>query len=194
METMAATLTAFLNKLAPKAQMTDEAINELSKITEVENYQSGSLLLKEGEYCKYLFILQKGFARRFSLDDGKDVTREFAEENDMITSQYSVNTNLPSQDFIETIEDCTVLKIKYEDIKKLYATSTEILRIGRFLRDSSYLKLENRIRSLQVSSAKERYQNLLQSHPHIIQRAALGHIASYLGMTQENLSRVRRKK
>jgi CRP-like cAMP-binding protein len=194
MESTAATLSAFLNKLAPKANMSDEAINELSQITEVVNYQSGSILLKEGEYCKYLFIIQKGFARRYSLEDGKDVTREFAEENELMTSQYSLNTNQPSQDYIETLEYSTILRIKYEDIKKLYATSTEILRIGRFLRDSSYLKLENRIRSLQVSSARERYNKLLKSQPHIIQRATLGHIASYLGMTQENLSRVRRKK
>ncbi|MCL3781295.1 Crp/Fnr family transcriptional regulator [Prolixibacteraceae bacterium JC049] len=188
------TIVSFLQNILQNSEFSSELVDILSELAKPVECPQGSVLLKAGSYCKYLFIIQKGFARRYSLSDGKDITLEFAQEHELISSQYSIIAKQPSMDYIETLEDSIILKINFEDIIKLYNISREALVIGRLMRDNHYLKLEKRILSLQSTTARERYNNLLKNHPHIIKRASLGQIASYLGMTQENLSRVRRKK
>ncbi len=188
------TLTSFLQKVFDLSKIDQNLIRFLSLQSTLTEYPKRTTLTKEGSHHIYVFIVKKGFIRRYSLVDGKDITLEFAQENEMITSMYSIVTNNPTRDYIETIEDSVILILDFEYIKKLYTVSHDAPKIGNLLRDRFFLNLENRLLTLQISPTKERYSNLLRKHPHIIQRASLGQIASYLGMTQENLSRIRAKK
>jgi CRP-like cAMP-binding protein len=187
-------IEAFLHSVMPVSSINQQLMHRLINLLEQEDYPRGTILLKDGEVCRYLFIVQKGFLRRYTFIDGRDVTREFARENEMITSMYSINTHQASMDFIETLEDCRILKLKIKDLESLYIDSKESLFTGKLLREKYFLNLEKRTLSLQVSSAKERYENLIRKQPDILQRATLGQIATYLGMTQETLSRLRRKR
>jgi CRP-like cAMP-binding protein len=187
-------LTSFLQTVFDVSKIDQNLIRFLSLQSTLVEYPKKTILSKEGSNHKYIFIVKNGFIRRHTLIDGKDITLEFAKENEMITSMSSIVTSNPTKDFIETVEDSIVLKLNSEYIKKLYDVSDEAPLIGNLLRDRYFLSLENRIRTLQLSSAKKRYNKLIKEQPHIIQRASLGQIASYLGMTQENLSRIRAKK
>lgn len=186
-------LTLFLQTVLDISKIDQNLLRFLSIQSTLSEYPKKTVLTKEGSHRKYLFIVKKGFIRRYALMDGKDITLEFAKENEMITSMHSIVTGKPTRDYIETLEDSTILKLDSEYIKQLYTVSQEAPKIGNLLRDKYFLNLENRVLTLQLSSAKERYNTLINEQPHIIQRASLGQIASYLGMTQENLSRVRAK-
>ncbi|MGD1839721.1 MAG: Crp/Fnr family transcriptional regulator [Thermonemataceae bacterium] len=175
-------------------EIDQQLIYSLSLQCRIQNYPKKIILSKEGSHNKYVFIIKKGFVRRYAISDGKDITLEFAQENEMITSRYALVTGNPTIDYIETIEDSVVLKFNFESIKELHSIYQIAPKIGNVLRDRYFLKLENRILTLQKSSGEARYNDLLQNHEHILKRASLGQIASYLGMTQENLSRIRAKK
>lgn len=187
-------LTSFLQTVLDVSKIGQNLLRYLSLRSTLTEYPKKTILSREGSHHKYIFVVKKGFIRRYTLVDGKDITLEFAKENEMITSMYSFVTSNPTKDFIETVEDSIVLKLNSDYITKLYAISDEAPMIGNLLRDRYFLNLENRIRTLQLSSAKKRYDKLAEKHPDIIKRASLGQIASYLGMTQENLSRIRAKK
>lgn len=193
MDNIENTLSAFLNRVSLSNKVEKELVDALYQIVVIKEYPAGSILLKPGAYCKDIFIIQNGFARRYTLNDGKDITLEFAKENEMITSTYSIITRQPSLDYVEVLEDSVVLKLRTEQINELYKTSKSSLVIGRLLRDKYLLQQEKRILSLQVSSTKERYLNLIKNQPYLLQRASLGQIASYLGIAQETLSRLRKK-
>lgn len=193
MDSIEDTLATFLHSVSSSHRIEKEIVNELRQLVKILECPIGLELLKAGQYCKYIFIVQKGFVRRYTIDNGKDITLEFAKENEMITSAYSIITRRPSMDYIEVIEDSILLRLRAEQLNKLYKVSKNSLVIGKSLRDNYLLQQEKRIQSLQVSSAKERYQNLIEKQPHIIQRASLGQTASYLGIAQETLSRVRKK-
>ena len=126
------------------------------------------------------------------MQDGKEITTWFASENDAVTSMYSFITQKPSYETIEVLEDCILYEINYENVQLLLKKYPEFNLIGRLLTEKYYIKLEERTMSLQFQSATERYLKLLQQ-PQLLQKASLGMIASYLGISQETLSRIRKK-
>jgi CRP-like cAMP-binding protein len=102
-------------------------------------------------------------------------------------------TKKPSIENIQLIEDCTLWAIQYDNLQKLYNQYAEIERLGRIMHERYYVMLEERFVSNHFKEARERYENLVAHSPHILQRIPLGYIASYLGITQETLSRIRSK-
>jgi CRP-like cAMP-binding protein len=92
---------------------------------------------------------------------------------------------------VQALEETEVIEIPYSVLQHLYKIFPETERLGRIITENYYIKLEERFLSLQFKTAKERYQKLLNSKPSLIQRVSLGQIASYLGITQETLSRIR---
>ena len=152
-----------------------------------------SYLIKEGKVSNHIYFLEKGCLRGFYNLDGKEITYWFAFENDFVTSFYSFITRKPSVENIQVMEDSTLWSIAYDDLQKLYNKHPDIERFGRLINEHYYVMLEERFVSNHFKEARERYENLASNSPHIIQRAPLGYIASYLGITQETLSRIRNK-
>jgi cAMP-binding proteins - catabolite gene activator and regulatory subunit of cAMP-dependent protein kinases len=166
------------------------------KLTEFivhKNLTKGTLLLEGGETCQHIYYIKKGFVRGFFNQDGKDITAWFAVENDIATSLYSFVTQKPSFENIEILENSILYVISYDNLQQLYHQYPEFNLIGRRFVEKYYVELMARTISLQFQSAKERYQQLLVNQPQLLQRASLGHIASYLGISQETLSRIRAK-
>lgn len=184
-------LLSYISTLIPISKELEKEILSVSKTISVPK---NTILIKEGERCKNLFFMNKGLMRGFYHDEGKEITHWFAKEEEFATSFYSFITNEPSPEIIETIEDCELTRITHEDLQNLYKDFPETERIGRIITETYYIDLEERFLNNQFKSAKERYQNLLEKNPSLIQRASLGQIATYLGITQETLSRVRAEK
>lgn len=136
----------------------------------------------------------QGGARAYYLKEGKTITDWFAFENDFISSIISFFLQEPSQHYIEIQEDTTFMVLQLQDIEALCDEHHDFERLCRLSAIKTIIQLQQRIVSLQFKSSKERYDSLLEKYPQIELRAPLGDNASYLGIIQETLSRIRNPK
>ncbi|RZL66605.1 MAG: Crp/Fnr family transcriptional regulator [Pedobacter sp.] len=179
------------NALYPLSDELKSAIRNDAEIIEVKKKTK---LLQAGEVANSIYFIIKGAARVFYLDkDGHETTTWFLLENELLISVYSFYTGNPSFEYLETLEDCTIISLKREKLNKLYLDFLEFNFIGRRLTEIYHTRNEEQTNNLRMLSAKERYQNLMNTNPKLINRVALGHIASYLGISQETLSRIRKQ-
>ncbi|PBQ34780.1 cyclic nucleotide-binding protein [Sphingobacteriaceae bacterium] len=153
--------------------------------------KKGEQLLDINQACNYLYFIDKGILRGHYFLETKEITNWFAQENEFATCFYSFIAKKPSVEGIQALENSEITQISYSALQTLYSTFPETERAGRIITETYYLKLEERLLSIQFKSAKERYQNLLETKPSIVKRAAMGQIATYLGISQETLSRMR---
>ncbi len=173
--------------------ISDEAKVELVRIVSKKKLANGQILLQQGNICRNLYFVESGFLRGFYCLDGKDISSWFALENDIAAAMYSFVTQKASFESIEVLEESVVYQIGYQEQQNLYHKYMEMNMIGRLLTEKYYIILEERKNALQYQSAKERYKYLVENQPQLLQKASLGMIASYLGITQETLSRIRNK-
>ncbi len=185
-------MNQILNILSPFATLGDDAKADLFNVVSHKKIPKNYRLLDEGGVCRYIYFLHNGIVRGFKNRDGKEITTWFACENDLFTAMYSFITQKPSVESIEALEDSYVYFISHKDLQTLFKTHPEFNLIGRILTERYYVQLEERAISLQTQSATERYQNFIVEHPQILQRTSLGVISSYLGISQETLSRIRK--
>ena len=148
-------------------------------------------LLKEGQISRQLYFLEKGALRGFYNLDGKEITHWFGFENDFVTSFHSFITRQPAVENIQLLESSTLWSISKDSLTSLYNRHHEIERLVRIAYEKYYIRLEERFVNAHFTTAKELYENLLQQTPHILERVPLGYVASYLGISQETLSRIR---
>jgi CRP-like cAMP-binding protein len=166
----------------------EKELNSISReIVLVKNHT----LINLNERCNNIYFIESGLLRGYYFDEDKEITNWFAQESEFATCFYSFIANKASFEIIQTLEDCKLTEISHSALQNLYSKFPETDRIGRILTENYYIKLEERILNLQFKTAKERYQKLVSTKPSLIQRASLGQIASYLGITQETLSRIR---
>lgn len=149
--------------------------------------------LKEGQTSSGLFVMEKGLVRAFFIKNEKEINTWFGTENLILGSISPLFFNQPAKENIQFLEDSIVYSISRENLYDLYRKYHEIESIGRQMTEHYCLMMEERITSLQTLTAQERYEQLLQLFPELLQRVSLGHIASYLGITLETLSRIRGK-
>lgn len=172
-------------------KLIDTAIIEFQELTTLEKLNKGQLLHRAGETNSNLYLVTKGILRSFYYKNGKDITAHFASEYSIIGAVDSITKNKQSIYNIEALEDSIIYRINYHELDKFLNKNPRLERIARQISQILYFNLAERIEGLTFLSAKERYERLLLKHPTIIQRVKLGHIASFLGMTIETLSRVR---
>ena len=148
-------------------------------------------LVTEGKICRHLYFLEQGAIRGYYNLDGKEITHWFAFENDFVTSFHSFITGQPAVENIQLLEGSILWSISKEKLTGLFNQYHEIERLVRIAYEKYYIRLEERFVNAQFKTATERYENLLHQTPHILERVPLGIIASYLGISQETLSRIR---
>lgn len=148
-------------------------------------------LVKADTVCNYVYYIEKGLSRTFYLIDGKDVTDWISTEKTFACSIVSFITRKPDIRAIELLENSILWAIHYDDLERLYKEHHEIERFGRLLISTGLVQVQQRFDDLHFASAHDRYKKLIRTNPTLIQRVPLGMIASYLGITQETLSRIR---
>jgi CRP-like cAMP-binding protein len=164
-----------------------EALEEICS----ELYVAKNELLQPfGHTCRTIYYIKTGIARIFYYKDGVDITEYFAFENNIVARVESLFTGLPSKKAIQILEDSQIVAIHVPGLFQLYDRFPPIERLFRLIFEAGYVETVNRMESLQFHTAEERYRDLLKK-PNIIQRIPLKHIASYLGITQVSLSRIR---
>lgn len=158
----------------------------------LKTFKKNDYFIKEGEFCDKIGFIESGSARSFQNKDDKQITNWFLFNNMPLTSYYSFVSKQPSKENIQFLEDTTLTIISHSELNILYNEFHGIERFGRQISESYFIWQEERTLSLQALSAKERYEKLLAEESHLLQKVTLGQIASYLGITQESLSRIRK--
>ncbi len=182
------TLLSNLSSIISISKILEKEINAISQKIQV---QKNTDIISIDDRCSDLFFVEKGLLRGYYFDDGKEITNWFAGEGEFATCFYSFVAQKPSSEMVQALEDCELIKLSYKSLQDLYKRFPETERIGRIIVENYYIKLEERLLSIQFKTAKERYSNLVSTNPSLLQRASLGQIAAYLGITQETLSRIR---
>lgn len=175
-------------------KLTIECKNELKAVSKILTINKETKLIREGQYADKAYFISKGSARAYYLKDGKDITDWFAFENDFISSINSFFLNIPSPHYIEVLEPSELLEISRDKIIYLSDKYKEFDRLGKLIVTKTMLQLQQRIVSVQFETAQQKYNNILNIRPDITKRVPLTHIASYLGITLETLSRMRNPK
>lgn len=165
-----------------------KAIEAISKIIYIQKNKD---LQPIGHACKTIYFINKGIARIYYYKDGIDITDSFALENNIIARVESLFTGKPSRKGIQILEDAEIVAIDANQLFRLYDHYPAIERLFRKIFEAGHVETVNRIEGIQFHTAEERYKALLAEAPSIIQRVPLKYIASYLGITQVSLSRIR---
>lgn len=162
----------------------------LSKVNRIHR-SKGHRIIREGQIATSFFIVENGMLRSFYRKGNSEITIWFAYEGQAAVSISSLFNNKPSRETVESVEDCDFLCISNRDLQELYSKYECMNTIGRKMVEEYCNILDDRVYSLQVMSATERYKELMEYEPEIIKRAPLSNIASFLGISQETLSRIR---
>ena len=175
------------SKLNPVTKLAIEGV-----LKELE-WPRGHILVKQDTVCNYFYFIERGLTRTYYYKDGKDVTDWISDKNSFAVSIISFITRQPDRRIIELLEPSILWAMHYEDFENLCKEYHDFERLGRFLCATGIVQLQRKFDDLHFATASERYQTLMQTNPTYIQRVPLGMIASYLGITQETLSRIRSK-
>ncbi|MDR3678543.1 MAG: Crp/Fnr family transcriptional regulator [Flavipsychrobacter sp.] len=184
-------LVAFIRNTLPFAGTKAE---EIATSFEEKHIDKNGFLLKEGKICNDYFFLEEGCMRAYALDvDGNEVTTGFYSGDQIVFEAASYFMRVPSRENIQALTDCKGLYMTFDQLQVLFHSVPEFREFGRAVIVNCYVGLKQRMLSMINETAEERYANLLSSRSEIIMHAPLKHIASYLGITDTSLSRIRKE-
>lgn len=183
-----------VSKILQLTKISEEGIDWLCKNLEEFRFKKNEIILKEGQICRYLYFINSGMTAGYTQSEEIEICNWISHEGDFATSYYSFISQRTSHETIICLETCEMEAISYSKLQQLFLLFPETERAGRLILEEYYTRLEERLISIQFKSSKERYQHLSEQRPEIIKRAPLGRIATYLGMKQETLSRIRAEK
>lgn len=174
--------------------VSQKAAEEIAGQFTPKEINRNEFLFKEGRICNDYFFLENGFIRAFAHDtDGNDVTTNFYSSNQVVFEVSSFFNRTISKENFQAIVDCEGWFITYEQLNNLFHSMHEFRDFGRAILVKGFSSLKTRMLSMITETAEQRYDTLLKTNPEIFQHAALKHIASYLGITDTSLSRIRKE-
>lgn len=174
-------------------RFTPEDVSLILENTTVESFKKGEIVLKEGVVSDKCYLVIKGSLRQFKLIDGAEKTSAFFFEEDPVISYSGYLRNEPSEYAVQCLEDCILISGTKEQELKMRLTNPLLEYLAHHIMVNDFKKAENYISLLNNFSPEERYQLLLKSNPQLFSRVSLVYIASYLGITPESLSRIRKR-
>lgn len=183
-------LVYFIQEILP---MPADKAEQISTYFTPKQYCKNDFLLKEGRICTESHFIESGFIRSYVVDvDGNEVTTDFYGSNIFANDFLSFFKRIPSNENIQVLADCTTWMINYEDLQTCFHTIPEFREFGRMMLINNYSRLKERMFGMIQLTAEQRYEKLVTSHAEIFQNAPLKYIASYLGITDTSLSRIRK--
>lgn len=189
-------MTSYLQKINDFIESLDaETLAALEKVETKKRFAKGEYLLQQGEICRQSFFIEKGIARKFYLtEDGREINTELYFENDIAVSFRSYTLQQPSREFIQALDQLLVTVLDYSAFQNLKKQYPKLVELDLMITEFFAGWLEDRLFQIHSLDASQRYAKLAEEHPQIIQNFQLTHIASYLGITLETLSRIRAKR
>ena len=174
--------------------VTDNTAKEIASHFAEREIDKNEFFLKEGKVCHEYLFLETGFMRAYAFDvDGNDVTTNFYSANQVVFEVSSFFNRTISKENIRALTDCNGWSINYEQLNMLFHSLHEFREFGRHILVTGFTALKIRMLSMITETAEERYERLIKTNPEIFQFAPLKYIASYLGITDTSLSRIRKE-
>ena len=171
--------------------MTPKGIETLAGILIPMKVAKGEKLMTEGEVCKYMYFVERGMVRQFYYKNGRDVTEHFSYEGRIVICIESFLKQIPSLLGVEGLETSWLYAIPHDAFLQLVDENKEMERLYRKILEHALISSQEHADSQRFENATERYLRLLRTKPEIVLRAPMVHVASFLQMTPETLSRVR---
>lgn len=167
----------------------------------IKHFKSGEIILHQGDICKELYFINSGLARAYVIDeDGKDYTwgiffndTHSHMSNLFVTNYDSFLHQTPSSIHIEALEDTELVVTSFEDVQFVYTKLKKGERLGRLMAEEAYSYLHQQIIDRQIKSAKERFEDFLEKTPYLLEKVPQYHIATFLGITPQHLSRLKKE-
>ncbi|MCO5269713.1 MAG: Crp/Fnr family transcriptional regulator [Brumimicrobium sp.] len=184
---------SFSSFLTSNIDVDETYLAELMQNCQHKSYEKNEFLVSAGEICTNVFFVEKGLLRQYSIDDkGKEHIIHFAPERWILNDRESLYYNNPSNYYIDALEDTEVFILTKDMISKLEREVPGFADFNTMLLNNHIRQLQNRINQLLSATAEERYLSFIKMYPDIMLRVPQWMIASYLGITPESLSRVRK--
>lgn len=183
----------FLKRIfKPENFNSDELTLILEQFEEID-FSKNDLLIEKDKVAGYYYFLESGFLRSYTIDlEGNDITTKFFSENDIVIDWHSYFLKKPSKESIQALTKGKCWKIKFTDFMTLFHIEA-FREVGRTRLITNYFELKNHSISVIADQAKQRYLNLIEDKPAIVQNVPLKYIATYLGITDTSLSRIRKE-
>jgi CRP-like cAMP-binding protein len=181
----------FARKYSEKGELSSQSMDVLTNLLLPMKLLRGTVLVHEGEVCKYIYYIERGLVRQSYVKKGRSLTEHIGYEGSIIMCIESLFNHEPSRLTVEALEPCKIYALPYDDMILVAHSSFEFCYLLMSIYKESLILSQQKADALRFSSARERYEQTLSLHPEIIRRTPLHIVASYLQMTPETLSRVR---
>lgn len=192
MKEPAVTTRDIARELARKySTMTHDELDILESVLVPRKYAKGTIILKEGEQCKSIIYIHRGLLRQFYFKNGKEVTEYLAVDGDIVMCIESLFKEEPSYLQVETLENTILYELPKQRLEQVALHNVNIQILYRKILEESLIISQVHADLLRFETAENRYRRMTRQMPQVVLRAPLVHIASYLQMTPETLSRVR---
>lgn len=184
----------FLQKVFGKSGMTQEEIGLVIPKFKQVSFEKGDFLLQEGQTANYYWFVQSGFIRSYVVDtEGNDITTNFYAIGDIVIDWPSFFLRNPTRENFQALTDCVCWQLDFDTFQQLFHSIQNFREQGRTTLVGSYFTLKRHSVSMIADQAKDRYLRLLKEKPHVVQNVSLKHIATFLGITDTSLSRIRKE-
>ncbi|KMQ65173.1 cAMP-binding protein [Chryseobacterium angstadtii] len=172
----------------------EQEISDIQLLFETRKVSKNDFFVQEGDHCREIAFIVSGIFRSYYIsDDGKDITYCFRFPDQLMAAYSSFISDTPSRENMQAITDSHLMVLKKEAIDTLVKDDLNWTKFLKMIAEEEYLELEKRFFLLQRDTAARRYETLLDNQPDYVQKIPLQYLASYLGITQRHLSRIRKE-
>ena len=172
--------------------LTDEIYELFLNIATRKESKKNQILFSPNRVTKKIIFIEKGLFRGYKIIDGKDYTHHFYFSNWFATDFKSFLTSKPSDIYIETLTETIYYEFNKKDLLNLYENHHQLEKLGRIIAERAYLSTVEKLSEMQTRGLKERYKSLVKKNPELFQKVPQKHIASYLGVLEQSLSRIKK--
>jgi CRP-like cAMP-binding protein len=186
-------INSLLNSIQNLITLSPKEIETVKSLFKEKHYKKGDFFLEEGRICKHVGFVAKGLMRFYINHDGEEKTYGFSKENDYVCNYESFLPQKPSTKIIQALEDSLLFVISYDDLQILYRSVSEGERFGRIAIEAVFIQMLKDLSSFYTETPQLRYDRFLRNHPDLQQRISQYHIASFVGVKPQSLSRIRKR-
>ena len=187
-------MEGFLHQINQYSLLSKEAATDFSSKLKTISYKKGELITREGQVCKHLYFINTGLVKQYYYHNNRLFVMRFFSENNICTTLDSFLKQSPADFMTVALEDTTITYLDYEDVQELAKNHHSFETFLRKIFSLAALTLLDRLKEMFNNDALGLYESFIENNSHLLQRISLGDIASYIGVSQVTLSRIRAKK
>lgn len=186
-------MNMLLNLLQSTTSLTQNNLQKISAHLTFLNYSKNEYLLKEGQIAKHLYFIETGYLRSYEIVNGLEKTMNFGKPQRFMTHLESFTLGCPSDESIQAITDCEIVQLSKNKLEELSREIPPLIQLQNWVFQEILRCKEERLKGFIQQKAIDRYKNFVRQNPELAQVVSVNHLASYIGVAPETLSRIRSK-